>query len=270
MSVFWLRVAVVLYSVGLLHAILTGLRRESLLFRPALAAFCVATILHFVALVELAVSLGHLPVDNFFESVSVCAFILAVLFLFVYWRYQFTSLAVAFFPLVFLGALMGAMEIPVSSWSSPEVRDAWLLVHVMLVMLGYAALVLAAFASIFYLMEERQLKRKRRRSGLFSKLPPLNTLDRIITQSTGLAFGLITLSVVAGSTWAFVESGTRWIGEAKIVISLVTWGFYLVMVFLRSSAGWRGRKAALLVLVVVGCSGFTWVAHIGLRPLLTQ
>jgi ABC-type transport system involved in cytochrome c biogenesis permease subunit len=167
-------------------------------------------------------------------------------------------------------ALVGAMEIPVSSWSNPRVRDAWLIVHVLLVMLGYAALVLAAVASIFYLAGERQLKRKDRRGGLFGKLPPLRTLDRIITRAMGFAFVLITLSLIVGSIWAFIESGNSWIGEPKIAISFITWGFYLVMVYLRTSAGWRGRKAAMLVLTVICCSALTWAAHIGLKPLLVQ
>ena len=267
MSTFWLRMAVVLDSFGLAHAILTVLHKPSRIFRFALGAFCAGVVLHFVALTELAVALGHLPLDNTFEAISVCAFLIAVLFLFVYWRYQFTSLTVAVFPLVFVMALIGATEIPVASWSDARVRDAWLLVHVLLVLLGYAALVLAAFASLFYLLEERRLKRKKRRV-LFGKLPPLGTLDRIITQAMSFAFVLITLSVVVGSTWAFIESGTRWIADPKIVISMITWGFYLAMVFLRTSAGWRGRKAALLVLAEVCCSALTWAAHVGLRPLL--
>lgn len=271
MSTFWLRVALALYSLGLVHAIVTALHRNSRILPAALGAFCVGVVLHFVALVELAVALGHLPLDNFFESMSVCAFLCAVLFLFVYWRYQFTGLTVVLFPVVFVMALVGATEIPVASWSNPRVRDAWLLGHVLLVLVGYAALLLAAVASVFYLLEERRLKRKSGPSrGLLGRLPPLGTLDRIITQSIGVAFALITLAVVAGSTWAFVESGQRWIGEPKIAISLITWMFYLIMVFLRTSAGWRGRKAAVLVLTVVCCSALTWAAHVGLRPLLVQ
>jgi len=270
MSMFWLRVAVALYSLGLVHAILTVVHKPSRIFPTALGAFCVGVVLHMVALVELSVVLGHLPLDNFFESMSVCGFLIAVLFLFVYWKYQFTGLTVVLFPLVFVMSLVGAMELPVSAWSSPRVRDVWLLFHVLLVLLGYAALALAAVASAFYLLQERQLKSKSRRGGLFGKLPPLGTIDRIITKGIGFAFVFITLSVIAGSTWAFVESGTRWILDPKIAISLVTWFFYLVMVFLRTSAGWRGRKAAMLVLTVVCCSALTWAAHVGLRPLLMQ
>jgi hypothetical protein len=36
------------------------------------------------------------------------------------------------------------------------------------------------------------------------------------------------------------------------------------MVFLRMSAGWRGRKAAVMALSVVGFSVLTWAAHAGL------
>lgn len=269
MSIFWLRAAVVLYGVGLVHAILTVLHRPPRLFPIALGSFCAGLMLHFVALVELGVRLGHLPLDNFFESMSACAFLIGVLFLLVYRRYQLTSLSVFLFPLVFLMALVGATEIPVASWSDERVRDLWLLVHVLLVLVGYAALLLTAGASVLYLIQERQLKRKSR-PGLFEKMPPLGTLDALITRSMGLAFVFITLSVVAGSTWAFIESGTRWIGDPKVTISLVTWGFYLAMVFLRTAAGWRGRKAALLVLTVVGCSALTWAAHVGLRPILVQ
>ncbi|MBL8293148.1 MAG: hypothetical protein JNN08_14975, partial [Bryobacterales bacterium] len=155
MWMFWLRVAVVLYSVGLLHAILTVLRREPTWFRPALAAFVGGTLLHMVAIVELWMFMGHLPADNFFESVSLCGFLIAVFYLVVYWRYQFASLAVFLFPLVFLMALLGATEIPVARWTSESVRDTWLLTHVAMVMLGYAALLVTALASLFYLMQER-------------------------------------------------------------------------------------------------------------------
>ncbi len=64
----------------------------------------------------------------------------------------------------------------------------------------------------------------------------------------GFGFVFITLGVIVGSTWAFIEYGTRWLGQAKIAISLITWIFYLVMIFLRMTAGWRGRKAAFMAL----------------------
>jgi ABC-type uncharacterized transport system permease subunit len=269
MSIFWLRVATALYAVGLLHAILTILRKSNRLFPLAVATFAVGAVLHLVSLVEMGFILGHLPADNFYETSSMAGFLFALLFLFVYWRYNFASPAVVVFPLVFLMTLAGAMAIPISTWSNPRVRDAWLLVHVFLVLCGYAAILLMAIASLFYLVQERNLKRKSL-SLLRDKLPPLGTLDGLISSAMGTGFVFITLGVVVGSIWAYIELGTKWIGDTRIAISMITWAFYMAATFLRVSSGWRGRKAAFLALSVLGFSVVTWVTHAGLRPLLEQ
>ena len=78
----------------------------------------------------------------------------------------------------------------------------------------------------------------------------------------------ITLAVIAGSTWAFIELKTGWIAEPKIAISFFTWGIYLALVFLRVTAGWRGRKAAIMTVTVLGFSALTWAAHARLGSLL--
>lgn len=269
MSVIWLRVATALYAVGLLHAILMALRRRSSVFRVALVTFSLGVVIHFVSLTELTIVQRQLPLNNFYETVSACAFLIALAFLFVYWRYQFTSLSVVLFPLVFLMTQTGAMAYPVATWSDDRLRKGWLLVHVMLILLGYAALLQTAVVSVFYLIQERQLKAKRA-IAYFDRLPPLAILDNLITKSMGVAFVFITLGVIAASTWAFVETGTRWIGDPKVAISFVTWGLCLGMICLRAVAGWRGRKAALMALVVLGSSALTWAAHVGLSPRLLR
>jgi ABC-type transport system involved in cytochrome c biogenesis permease subunit len=243
------------------------LRRNHSLYPIALGTFRVAVVLHGVALVELAMLYGRLPLDNFFDTLCFCAFLIALAFLFVDWRYPFSSTAVALFPLIFLMTLVASTEQPVAAWPNVGVRDAWLIIHIVLVLAGYAALLLTAVASLFYLMQERRLKSKRS-SALLEKLPPLATLDNMISVSMGLGFVLLTLGLIFAVTWASVESGTRWISAPQIQLSLFTWLLCLVMIFLRASAGWRGRKAAVMALAVLGCAALTWVAHIGLRPAL--
>ncbi|MBV8818860.1 MAG: cytochrome c biogenesis protein CcsA, partial [Acidobacteriaceae bacterium] len=193
----------------------------------------------------------------------------ALAFLFVYWRYRFASLSVFIFPLVFVMAFVGSMQEPIAAWPNANLRDAWLAVHIVMILLGYAALLLTAVASIFYLMQERQLKRKTP-NRFFEKLPPLATLDGLVTHAMAFGFIFITLGVIFGSGWAFIESGTSWIADPKIAISFITWGFYLLMVFLRTSAGWRGRRAALMAIMVLCCSAITWAAHVGLRNFLEK
>lgn len=268
-GVFWLRVATVFYAVGLVHALFMVLRRKTDLFRVALPAFCAAVMVHIVALVEFVLAMGRFPVNNFFENSSLCALLIALAFLFVHWRYRFASLSVFIFPLVFIMTLVGSMQDPVASWPNSSLRDAWLAIHIVMILLGYAALLLTAVASIFYLIQERQIKRKEP-DRFFHRLPPLATLDGLVTNSMSFGFVFITLGVIAGSGWAFIESGTRWIADPKIALSFATWGFYLVMVFLRTSAGWRGRKAALMAIAVLCCSAVTWAAHVGLRSVMEK
>ena len=277
MSVVWLRLAVVLYAVGLLQAILTILRRGETLFPFALQLFQIGVILHGVSIVEHSIAIKHLAANNFFETASLCAFLFAVVYIFVERRYRFSGLSVFAFPLICLLTLAAAMGTPVAAWTDPRVRNVWLLAHVLLVLIGYSCLVLSAGAAVFYLLQERRLKHRAGASGggLLSRLgsdrlPPLETLDRLITRAMSIGFAAVTAAVIAGSTWAFIETGTRWIREAKIAVSLVTWAFYLLMVFLRISAGWRGRKAAVLSLMVLGFAVLTWAAHVGLRPLIAK
>jgi ABC-type uncharacterized transport system permease subunit len=269
MSATWLRAAAVLYSVGLLHSILTVLRRRPAAFRPALLSFAVGAVLHMVSLVEQTVWMRHFPLNNSYETASSCAFLIALVFLAMYARYRIETLGVFLWPLVAVLTLVGALGAPLGTWTSAGVRDALLTVHVALVLVGYAALLVMAASSAIYLIQERQLKSKDP-GVLTDRLPPLATLDELITRSTAVAFALITVAVIVASIWASVESGAHWIREPKILISLATWVLYLMLAYLRVTLGWRGRKAAYMGILVVGFSALTWAAHSGLRSLFPR
>jgi ABC-type uncharacterized transport system permease subunit len=266
-SVFWLRVAACLYAVGLLHSILVLVRHGQSIFPLARATFRIAVVLHGVAIVERLMFVNGLGGGGY-QTLSVCAFLIAVVFLIVEWKYRFEGISVVLFPLVFGMTLVPAMERASGPGASEPMGQMWLGVHILLVLIGYAALSLTAVAAVAYLIQERRLKQKRA-SALLERLPPLATLDNLISKSLGLGFAFLTLGLVFGIMWAEIYSpATSWIGDARIQLSLVTWALLLVMMILRASAGWRGRKAAVMALAVLGCSALTWAAHAGLRTTL--
>ncbi len=269
MSVVWLRTAAALYFCGLLYALIFLFRKNTRLFTPALLAFAAGAVFHLVSIVELRAETGHLPIDNFYESCSTCAFLIAALFLLAYSYYRVAVFGICIFPLVFFMTLIGATEFPISPWGSPQIRNVWLVIHIATVLIGYAALILAAVASVYYLIQERRLKQKYLVSAANS-LPPLATLDRLITQFMNAGFVFITLGTITGVVWASIESGTRWVLDPKIAFFLFTWAFYLAMIFLRVSAGWRGRRIAWLAVSVLGCSLITWATHLGLRSFFLR
>ena len=267
MSVVWLRVAAAFYSLGLLHAILTLIRRREHLFRVALGAFTLGSVFHFVSIIEEGIINNRCPIANFYETLSMCAFLVTVLYLAVHLRYKLESLSVFIFPLVFVMSLIATFANPVATVPSPFVTSAWLTAHIVFVLLGYAALLFTAVAAMLYLFQERELKSKKP-NRFYYRLPPLGTLDEVISKLMGVGFVLITLAVVAGSTWAFLSLRADWIRQPKIAISFFTWGTYLAMVCLRVTAGWRGRKAAIMTVTVAGFSALTWAAHAQLGHML--
>src|SRR4026209_2097638 len=88
MSVIWLRVAAALYSLGLLHSILTVTQRRNNLFGYALGAARAGILLHLVSVIEEGLVTGRCPIANFYETISMCALIILALFLVVHWRYK--------------------------------------------------------------------------------------------------------------------------------------------------------------------------------------
>lgn len=268
MSLFWLRVAAALYSASLLYVVDFLLRRSSTFYRPALGTFTIATVFHFVSIVEHSLVSGHLAAQNFHETVTLLALVLSIVFLVVVWIYDFPSLGLVALPIVAVLTVIGATAIPLGPWPHSGFRDAWLLGHVLLNIAGFTATLFMALASIFYTLQEKHLKTKQP-PKYFDRLPPLRTLDQLATRAMMAGFIFTTLGVIFGSGWAYMESGTRWIGEGKVHISLFTWCFYLAVVYLRTRAGWRGRRAAFLAFYLLLFSTLTWVSHVGLAPLLT-
>jgi ABC-type uncharacterized transport system permease subunit len=182
MSLVWLRVAAVLYGLALLQAILALLRRGERLFPYALTAFQLAAVFHFVSIFEHSVALQHLAANNFYETASLAALLFALAYLFLEWRYHFQVLSIFVFPLVSLLTLIGAMGAPPSSWADTRVRGALLVTHIFLVLIGLAGLLVSAAAAVFYLLQERRLKRRHPQSGLISRL--LRTACRRSRRST--------------------------------------------------------------------------------------
>ena len=163
--------------------------------------------------------------------------------------------------------MVASLSKPWTALDSPALRSTWLISHIVFALFGYAALVVTAVAAIAYLFQERELKRKRPQ-GFYYRLPALGTLDDLVARSLGAGFVFITGGIIAGSIWGVLDSGTRWIADPRIVISFITWAFYLALVFFRVAAGWRGRKTAILSIAALLCSAATWYAHSRLQDFL--
>jgi ABC-type transport system involved in cytochrome c biogenesis permease subunit len=145
-------------------------------------------------------------------------------------------------------------------FASDVVKKGWLAVHILMIFTGYAALFLSFGASILYLLQERALKSKSA-SGMFSRLPALQVIDDIGYRSLMLGFPFMTLGLIAGSVVAEATYGRIDFLDPKILLSVLMWAVYLLMVFTRINAGWRGRRAALLASAAFATAIVAWSAN---------
>lgn len=260
MSIFWLRVALGFYGVGLLYALVALSRTHELLTKVALHAVYLGAIFHFVSLTEGVFAADHVTAAMVHSSESLLAFLMMVVFLLVFLIYKTTSPGIIIFPLVFLLTFMAATRQQPFLVTSPGMRTSWLFAHIGLIFLGYAALVLSFCASVLYLIQQRSLKAKRA-TGILARLPALEDIDQIGYRALLLGFPFMTLGLIAGSVVAESTYGRIDFQDPKILLSLLMWSVYLIMVYTRWIAGWRGRKAAVLASVAFAAAVVAWAAN---------
>jgi ABC-type uncharacterized transport system permease subunit len=260
MSIIWLRVALGLYALGLVYVLVALTRTRELLNRLALHAAYLGMVFHFVAIVEAVRGAGELSLASLSTAASLFGFVIMVMFLLVYMVYKTASLGIVVFPLVFFLTFVGATQQQPFVMTSTSARQGWLIVHIALIFAGYAALVVSFAASLIYLIQERALKAKRP-DGILSRLPALQVTDDIGFRSLLLGFPFMTGGLMAGLVIAEANFGTVDFRDPKILFSLLTWAVYLILLYSRWSAGWRGRKAAFLAAGAFTMAVVAWVAN---------
>jgi ABC-type transport system involved in cytochrome c biogenesis permease subunit len=219
------------------------LRKSSPAFgRATTALLAAALLLHFVALQMRARSLHSVPYRDLPDSMSLFAWMLAATYGILLLRHRERSMAPFLLPLVILFLAVSFLTHSVPRPANPKLTGPLFAFHVTIAILGYAALSLSFVLAMLYLVQTRQLQ-KRKTGLLFSGLPALDVLDRL--QRTAIAVGVVALSIASalGIVWAKKTWGSIW--DVKVVWTLLTIAVYLVVLF-AGPLGLRGKKTAFL------------------------
>jgi len=91
-------------------------------------------------------------------------------------------------------------------------------------------------------------------------LPALQVIDEIGYRSLMLGFPFMTLGLVLARGRPIHIRACRF-PRSQDLLSVLMWVVYLVMVYMRLSAGWRGRRAALLASMAFVAAIVAWVAN---------
>ena len=160
MSLLWLRFALACYFIGLVYAFVALSRTSDLFSRIALHAASLGMVFHFVSLTELFLS-GHVVWASVHNGESLLAFLSMSFFMLIYAIYQTTSPGVVVFPVVFFLTFVAALDEQPVLLTQFVSHKGWLVAHIFLIFIGYAALLVSFGASLLYLLQERRLKAKK-------------------------------------------------------------------------------------------------------------
>ncbi|MGA7105223.1 MAG: c-type cytochrome biogenesis protein CcsB [Candidatus Deferrimicrobiaceae bacterium] len=258
MHISLLKVTTFFYFAGALsylYFIITMKERGAKLGRMFLL---IGVILHTAGFALRYASAGYTPVTNLFESLSFFALSIAGIFLVVEIRYNLRTLGSFVAPLAFAFSIFAAFLPGEVAGLAPALNSYWLPVHVLLLFIGDAVFAVAFGAGIMYLLQEKQVKRKKM-GAMFKRLPSLDVLDEVNYRCLTIGFPLLTMGIITGSIWAEYAWGSYWSWDPKETWSLITWLLYAALLHGRLTVGWRGRKAAILAIVGFGAILFTFL-----------
>jgi ABC-type uncharacterized transport system permease subunit len=267
MYLVWLRVAAVLYAVASLTALPAVLYAFPRWRRICLPAATLAFLFHLVSATEM-MGLAHryFPV-GYSEVESLLGLLIAGIFLAIARIYGTVSFGVFALPASFLLVFVPALGADRYTFPSAGVRVGWLVVHIAFLLAAYASLAFSMVASFLYLVQERRLKSRfavvtpSGQGGFLDRLPPLDTLERIAHSTLLFGFPCMTLGLLVGSLLAQESVGAAYFFDPKVLLSFAMWMLYVVLLYIRRSAGLRGRRAAYLSSAVFVVMLAVWAAN---------
>lgn len=147
----------------------------------------------------------------------------------------------------------------------PALDSYWLWIHVSTAIFCGAVFYLGAVGTVLYLFRdsyESKLaaggKPGRFAVSVLDRLPAAATLDKFAYRINAAVFPLWTFTIIAGAIWANDAWGRFWGWDPKEVWSFITWVAYACYLHARVTAGWKGRKAAVLALIAFACWLFNY------------
>ncbi|MEZ5658760.1 MAG: cytochrome c biogenesis protein CcsA [Burkholderiaceae bacterium] len=171
-------------------------------------------------------------------------------------------------PLLFPGYPLTALE-----------GNALFVPHLLVGVLAYAVMLLAALHALLMAMAEKSLHDPLQSrpnpllAGTLERLPPLLTMERLLFRLLAIGFALLTLTAVSGMVFSEEIFGRPFRFDHKTVLTLLAWVVFGVLLLGRRIWGWRGQRALRLtltgfVVLLLGYAGSRFVLEVILHRAL--
>lgn len=243
---FWLAVSV--YALSFIFYLVSFVFKKE---RAGVFAFYLigsAFVIQTIYIAQRWIVSGHPPVVGRFEnSLWGTWFVVLIALILFFRRKGLRSIGAVISPFVLLmlgnGLVGGDLAIEPLS---PPFKSGWLWVHVIFSWLAYGSYTVSAGLAAAYLLKRGESTAK-------------IVLEDLIVKF--IAFGFISHIVMVGSgaVWAYGLWGRYWGWDPLETWSLISWLIYGLILHLRLTIGWKGKRIAwLAILSLVGIIILFW------------
>jgi len=203
----------------------------------ALSSSSIGILLHGLLIIH-SYSVNQMIANDFFSMLSLICLVISLLFYVSAFSQAISALAVIVFPLSALAILLNIGNIPPVA-TATEI-DTPLQVHIILSILSYGLLTVAAFQAIFLSIQEKQLH-NRKPSSLINYLPPLQLMELLLFRVLSLGLFLLTFALATG--FIFLDDIFAQHLAHKTLLSILAWLVFATLIWGRHYLGWRGQQA---------------------------
>lgn len=231
---------------------------------------------------------GHFPISNLYESLCFLAWGCTLTQLLVERSWPSPLVPAATTPMALVCVAFASFALPDTLQNAaplvPALRSSWLVMHVSVIMMSYAALLIGSLLSVAVLLTQpgqaMELRSSSIGSGSFQRAglqtdggavmlqaAPIalsERLDNLSYRTITVGFLLLTVGIISGAVWANEAWGSWWSWDPKETWALICWLVYAAYLHTRLSRGWQGRRPAWVAvsgLVVIS------VCYIGVNLL---
>lgn len=212
------------------------------------------------------VAAGRPPWGNMYEFTITAMVLIVAAYLVLVWRTgaRWLGLPVALLAAIGTGLAVTVFYVAVAPLV-PALHSVWFVIHIVAAAIAGAAFNLGGLLSVLFLVRQRAEQRGTV-GGYLARIPTARRLDLYAYRFHAFAFPLWTFTVAAGAIWAEYAWGRYWGWDPKETWALVTWVVYACYLHARSTAGWRGTRAAVIALI--GLASF-WFNFVGINLLVS-
>jgi len=204
-------------------------------------------VLTLLGCVQLEVVTGQGIRVSLISAVAIATLLVQVMYLIGVWQHGIRGLGLFLLPLTALPLLL----IPVLPESAADhwIRTSSLLEssHLLLSLMAYAILTMAAIHALMLLQLDRFLKQKQL-SPVMRAMPSLFDIEIHLFAQVRWATWLLALGILTGLTWQWVEFQHFALLNHKVLLALFAFAVLVLLLSKRKKAGWNGRWASRMVL----------------------